>query len=117
MKGSTLTSDASKQTLVEQKSLISHSYIPVTGNLNDIDHFKCVNDVYGHNIGDDVIRLLAENIKQGSRASDLIYRTGGEELLALLPDTDMTQAADIAEWLRKKWKKCHCRFLKPSRFH
>lgn len=71
----------------------------------DIDHFKRVNDTYGHNIGDDVIRLLAKNIKQGSRESDLICRTGGEEFLALLPDTDMKQAVDIAERLRKKVEK------------
>nr|WED69440.1 GGDEF domain-containing protein [Pectobacterium colocasium] len=71
----------------------------------DIDHFKRVNDTYGHNIGDDVIRLLAKSIKQGSRDADLICRTGGEEFLALLPNTDMKQAVDIAERLRRKVEK------------
>ncbi len=64
-----------------------------------------MNDTYGHNIGDDVIRLLAKSIKEGSRDSDLICRTGGEEFLARLPDTDMKQTIDIAEWLRRKVEK------------
>ncbi|MBA0169412.1 sensor domain-containing diguanylate cyclase [Pectobacterium sp. CFBP8739] len=71
----------------------------------DIDHFKRVNDTYGHNIGDDVIKLLAKSIKQSSRDSDLICRTGGEEFLALLPDTDMREAINIAERLRRKVEK------------
>ncbi|MEQ9919451.1 sensor domain-containing diguanylate cyclase [Pectobacterium brasiliense] len=100
-----LTGLLNRRGIYESIELILSKSNQVAAIVIDIDHFKRVNDTYGHNIGDDVIRLLAKNIKQGSRESDLICRTGGEEFLALLPDTDMTQAADIAERLRKKVEK------------
>ncbi|GKW43331.1 cell signaling regulator [Pectobacterium carotovorum subsp. carotovorum] len=100
-----LTGLLNRRGIYESIELILSKSNQVAAIVIDIDHFKRVNDTYGHNIGDDVIRLLAKNIKQSSRESDLICRTGGEEFLALLPDTDMTQAADIAERLRKKVEK------------
>ncbi len=100
-----LTGLLNRRGIYESIELILSKSNQVAAIMIDIDHFKRVNDTYGHNVGDDVIRLLAKNIKQGARESDLICRTGGEEFLALLPDTDMTQAADIAERLRKKVEK------------
>ncbi|GKV92373.1 MULTISPECIES: sensor domain-containing diguanylate cyclase [Pectobacterium] len=100
-----LTGLLNRRGIYESIELILSKSNQVAAIVIDIDHFKRVNDTYGHNVGDDVIRLLAKNIKQGARESDLICRTGGEEFLALLPDTDMTQAADIAERLRKKVEK------------
>ncbi|MDX6917644.1 sensor domain-containing diguanylate cyclase [Pectobacterium carotovorum] len=100
-----LTGLLNRRGVYENIELILSKSHQVAAIVIDIDHFKRVNDTYGHNIGDDVIRLLAKNIKQGSRDSDLICRTGGEEFLALLPDTDMKQAVDIAERLRKKVEK------------
>ncbi|WP_208229725.1 sensor domain-containing diguanylate cyclase [Brenneria izadpanahii] len=66
----------------------------------DIDHFKSVNDTYGHDIGDSVIKYLAQIIRSSSRESDILCRNGGEEFLILLPDTDMKIAVCIAERLR-----------------
>ena len=52
----------------------------------DIDHFKRVNDTWGHDAGDKVLRMLADIIREGLRPGDLPCRTGGEEFTVLLPD-------------------------------
>lgn len=66
----------------------------------DIDHFKAVNDTYGHDRGDEVLRLLAKVGVKAVRHNDVFARLGGEEFVALLPDADMEQAHTIAEGLR-----------------
>jgi diguanylate cyclase (GGDEF)-like protein len=65
--------------------------------LFDIDHFKAINDTYGHQVGDLVLQSLATCCKQPLRDRDLIARYGGEEFIILLPDTDSTQACRIGE--------------------
>lgn len=65
----------------------------------DIDHFKHVNDTYGHPVGDQVIVYIAEILQSTLRASDLCARWGGEEFLVLLPDTGAKGAASIAQRL------------------
>lgn len=70
--------------------------------LLDIDHFKSVNDTYGHPVGDTVIQLVSESIKQTFRETDLCGRYGGEEFAILLPNTDINDATMVAERLRKK---------------
>ncbi len=77
-----------------------------TGNpfsviLFDIDHFKQVNDTYGHDAGDFVLVRFAELLKETSRKIDLAARWGGEEFLVLLPETGLDQALALAERLRK----------------
>ena len=67
----------------------------------DIDFFKHVNDTYGHDIGDMVIKRLAHLMKNETRKSDIIFRFGGEEFVILLPKTDIEGAFNIAEKLRK----------------
>jgi diguanylate cyclase (GGDEF)-like protein len=69
--------------------------------LFDIDHFKLVNDEYGHMMGDEVLKFLAELIKLKTREGDLCFRFGGEEFLILLPDTDINTTYTIAERIRK----------------
>lgn len=66
----------------------------------DIDHFKQVNDNYGHDVGDIVIKELATLMKNSSREKDLCIRIGGEEFLIVLPNCSTEIAADIAERLR-----------------
>jgi diguanylate cyclase (GGDEF)-like protein len=68
----------------------------------DIDHFKQVNDTYGHDVGDVVIQGLAELMRNGSRAHDELCRVGGEEFLMLLPDATPEAAEQIAERLRQQ---------------
>lgn len=63
----------------------------------DVDHFKRVNDSFGHDAGDEVLRRLAHTLQQRLRASDVIARLGGEEFAALLPDTDLEGARAIAQ--------------------
>jgi diguanylate cyclase (GGDEF)-like protein len=66
----------------------------------DFDHFKKVNDEYGHDAGDQALKQLATIIKNSVRNSDLMYRYGGEEFVVFLPDTDSSQARIVAEKIR-----------------
>lgn len=66
----------------------------------DIDHFKHVNDTYGHAVGDQVLRLVAETAQSQLRQGDVIARHGGEEFAVLLPETNLDHASQIAERLR-----------------
>ena len=66
----------------------------------DIDHFKRVNDTFGHDVGDETLRSVAGLMKQNSRPTDLLCRVGGEEFVLLLPDSSISAAVDIAERLR-----------------
>ena len=67
----------------------------------DIDHFKQINDSYGHVVGDQAIYHVAGKIEQQLRSYDVIFRYGGEEFLLCLPDTDKTAALHIANRIRK----------------
>lgn len=69
--------------------------------LFDIDHFKAVNDRYGHDVGDEVLKRIAASAAEGLRATDLIGRYGGEEFVIILPSTDADTALKIAERVRK----------------
>ena len=68
----------------------------------DIDHFKAINDQYGHAIGDRVIASVAEVLRSTAREADNAFRYGGEEFLILLDGTDEAGAKIAAERLRKK---------------
>ena len=67
----------------------------------DIDHFKTVNDTYGHDIGDEALREFAHRISTNIRAHDQVCRYGGEEFVVLMPDTDVSLAYSVAERLRE----------------
>ena len=67
----------------------------------DIDHFKSINDNYGHAVGDRVIQLFAETLRGGLRSVDLVGRYGGEEFCVLLPGLDIEKASEIAEGVRQ----------------
>ena len=70
--------------------------------MGDLDHFKSVNDQYGHDVGDMVLKETARMLKSGVRAADLVCRFGGEEFLMLLMDIKEGEAQHVAEKLRAK---------------
>jgi len=70
--------------------------------LVDLDHFKRINDTYGHDFGDIVLRKFSENMARTIRATDSAFRYGGEEFLILLPQTDINGAIQISENIRKR---------------
>jgi len=73
---------------------------PLTLVMCDIDHFKLVNDTYGHLIGDQVLHMVAERFKRHLREVDLLGRYGGEEFVALLTEVDCGRGQDVGERLR-----------------
>ena len=68
----------------------------------DIDHFKKINDVYGHNAGDNVLKFITQLIKENIRESDVFARWGGEEFVVLMPNTDIISADKVANKLKDK---------------
>lgn len=66
----------------------------------DIDHFKDVNDTHGHQVGDDVLRIVAGLFRSNLRVSDVVGRYGGEEFMLVLPETTPEEATDVAEKTR-----------------
>lgn len=74
---------------------------PISLIMLDIDHFKEINDEFGHLVGDDAIRHVAQILTQHKRSYDMVGRWGGEEFLLILPGTDLSEAACVAERLRK----------------
>jgi diguanylate cyclase (GGDEF)-like protein len=75
---------------------------PLSMLMIDIDHFKSVNDRYGHAVGDETIVSVAAACQEGKRGSDVVGRLGGEEFAMLLPETDSVQAAIVAERIRER---------------
>ncbi|MDY6451289.1 GGDEF domain-containing protein [Acinetobacter faecalis] len=78
---------------------------PISLLMLDIDHFKAINDTYGHDVGDEVLKKMSDVCKTVLRSNDLFARYGGEEFIALLPHTPQENAYLIAERLRQKIEK------------
>jgi diguanylate cyclase (GGDEF)-like protein len=92
---------ASAEALAEAAEHARGSQRPLTVALIDVDYFKRVNDTYGHDGGDQVLRHIAARLRQGGRQIDVIGRWGGEEFIAVFPDTGPQQAVASAEVLRR----------------
>ena len=75
-------------------------YRPLSVLMIDVDHFKSVNDRYGHAVGDEALVTVANACREGKRSSDIVGRLGGEEFVMLLPETDLDQARIVAERVR-----------------
>lgn len=74
---------------------------PTSVLVMDLDHFKSINDTHGHHRGDEVLQSFAARARENLRGQDLLTRFGGEEFVALLPDTPIGQALEIAERVRQ----------------
>jgi diguanylate cyclase (GGDEF)-like protein len=85
-------------------ALQGHAGGPVTLMMFDLDHFKRVNDTFGHAAGDDVLRVFSTVARSSMRASDIVGRLGGEEFAAIVPEAEEV-AARIAERLRANFEK------------
>jgi diguanylate cyclase (GGDEF)-like protein len=73
---------------------------PLSCVMADVDHFKSINDAYGHSFGDAVLRTIAGIFSRTCRIEDIVCRYGGEEFTILLPNTPVSQATELAERLR-----------------
>ncbi len=73
---------------------------PLSLLIADIDHFKAVNDTWGHDVGDKVLRQVAQRFRQNIRSMDLACRFGGEEFVGIMPDLDLARALQVGERLR-----------------
>ncbi len=74
---------------------------PVSLIILDIDFFKNINDTYGHPVGDNVLRHVAQTVKNCVRTTDIVCRYGGEEFAVILPGTDIVSAIAVAERIRR----------------
>lgn len=89
-----------KEVLRSEFNRTQRSDVPFSVIMFDIDYFKKINDRYGHEIGDEVLRTLALELKKVVRDIDTLGRYGGEEFLIILPETELAKAYEIAERLR-----------------
>jgi diguanylate cyclase (GGDEF)-like protein len=87
--------------LEQELAVAARSSRPLSLLMLDIDHFKGVNDRYGHAAGDAVLVEVAQRLRRAARQTDVVCRIGGEEFVLIAPDTDAHRAAQVAERLRE----------------
>jgi diguanylate cyclase (GGDEF)-like protein len=99
-----LTGVANRRSFLQDAALIAKRHIgnprPTAVLLIDLDHFKLINDRFGHAVGDRVLAIFAEAARKSMRGSDLIGRMGGEEFAAILVETSRDKASEVAERIR-----------------
>lgn len=104
-----LTQLVNRNYLNKEISHLIHNYnemgVPFGVLFIDIDKFKNINDTYGHNSGDEILKMVSNNLKSTSRAFDIFGRWGGEEFIGLIPNIKHEILAEIAERIRVKVEK------------
>jgi diguanylate cyclase (GGDEF)-like protein/PAS domain S-box-containing protein len=90
------------ETLVREISRIEREQSTLSIIIADIDHFKSINDTYGHQVGDQFLVIIAGLMKRYARSSDIVCRYGGEEFLLILPGANLVSAGVRAEEIRQK---------------
>lgn len=98
----TLTGLLNRRGMDEALALLGAEGTPVAIVAIDVDHFKRINDRYGHAAGDQALQALAGVMREGSRSGDVLTRPGGEEFVMLLPGASMAAAIGIAQRLRAR---------------
>jgi two-component system cell cycle response regulator len=98
-----LNRGAFEQRLDAELARVWRTGTPLSLVVFDVDHFKSINDRYGHAAGDDALRGIGDAVNSGMRRSDVFGRLGGEEFALLLPDTDLAGAATVADKLRLRF--------------
>lgn len=88
--------------LMQAKHMEERHSLPFSLLLLDVDNFKKLNDTYGHEMGDKVLKAVAEDIRKNLRKTDIPSRWGGEEFLILLENADLQEAVSVAERIRKE---------------
>lgn len=101
-----LTGIANRYSIMEKLQMqidrVKRTSEPLSLIMYDFDHFKDINDKYGHNVGDEVLKGVTKLIKNSIRDMDIIGRYGGEEFLIILPNTDIEKTKELADRLREK---------------
>jgi diguanylate cyclase (GGDEF)-like protein len=99
-----LTGVVNRRGLMQQLELLharsqqaGHAYVIL---MVDVDHFKAINDRHGHAEGDEVLKRVAQGLRDGLRTGDVVARWGGEEFCVVLPRTDLAEARTLAERLK-----------------
>jgi len=88
--------------------------LPVSVLLLDLDHFKQVNDTYGHSVGDEVLKVIAKTVQSRIRGSDVAVRYGGEEFILFLPGSSPREAELVAERVRFTVASFDATFIAPQ---
>jgi diguanylate cyclase (GGDEF)-like protein len=98
---------AAAQDLERIVAFAGRTATPLAAILLDLDHFKRINDTFGHQIGDEALAAVGAVLRNGTRKSDFVARYGGEEFLILLQDTDARSGIELAEKLREGVRHTH----------
>lgn len=96
------------ESLRTEVSLAGRHRTPLSIIVFDIDHFKAINDRFGHSLGDNAIKAVAHCAQQCARSTDMLFRYGGEEFVMILRNTTLSGARLLAERIRRKVEKLEC---------